>query len=363
VHLFDIGLTDHLEGPRDQPSAVIFDELAALVGLADRLGVRYAWFSEHHDHAHEGHLPTPLLFALHLAGQTRDIRLGTAIICLNLHHPLDVAEQVAVADLLTKGRMAVGFGSGSTPEEFRLFGLAETEDHERHARFEEALRLIRSAWTGIVPEAGTDGSSRYYSVPPHRPLPVPAGDLAGRSWVAVNSLGSARIAGSFNFNMLFSHLRTPEQYRQYSAAYRAAGGTQLIAANRPVFVGPDDQSAFDRAEPALRTLWRRFQGEGKVPAATPEPTRPEDLCAHPINFIVGGPESVARQLRELHEQTPFDVANVEVRWAGLSPELVHDSLRRLMDEVIPLLQQDQSGLVTTNKQNLSCIRKVDGLAK
>ena len=90
------------------------------------------------------------------------IRLGTAIICLNLHHPLDVAEQVAVADLLTNGRMAVGFGSGSTPEEFRLFGLAETEDHERHARFEEALRLIRSAWSGIVPEAEPEGSSRSF---------------------------------------------------------------------------------------------------------------------------------------------------------------------------------------------------------
>src|SRR5438876_1023387 len=134
LSLFTIGLTDHLEGPRDRPSASIFDEVADLVRLADRLGVQYAWFSEHHAHAHHGHLPAPLLFALHLAGQTRNIQLGTAIICLNLHHPLDVAEQVAMADVLTKGRMAVGFGSGSTPEEFGLFGLAETGEDERHAR-------------------------------------------------------------------------------------------------------------------------------------------------------------------------------------------------------------------------------------
>ena len=69
--------------------------------LADRLGVKYAWFAEHHAHAHYGHLPTPLLYALHLAGQTKQIQLGTAIICLNLHDPLDVAEQVAVADVLS----------------------------------------------------------------------------------------------------------------------------------------------------------------------------------------------------------------------------------------------------------------------
>jgi alkanesulfonate monooxygenase SsuD/methylene tetrahydromethanopterin reductase-like flavin-dependent oxidoreductase (luciferase family) len=282
VSLFEIGLTDHLEGPRDRPSTEIFDEVTDLVRLADDLGVRYAWFAEHHAHAHHGHAPTPLLFALHLAAQTRQIRLGTAIICLNLHHPLDVAEQVAMADVLTGGRMAVGFGSGSTPEEFGYFGLEETGELERHARFAEALRIIRSAWSaqGVGPERGSrpEPSHRHFAVPPHRPLPVPAPDLPARSWLAVNSAGSARIAGSLGFNMLFSHLRTPEQYRDYAATYREAGGTGLIAANRPVFVGPDDRSAFDLAETALRTLWRRFRREGKIPADTPEPDRPQDLC-------------------------------------------------------------------------------------
>ena len=219
MSLFEIGLTDHLEGPRDRPSAEIFDEVSDLVRLADDLGVRYAWFSEHHAHAHHGHLPAPLLFALYLAGQTTRIRLGTAIICLNLHHPLAVAEQVAVADML-------------------------------------------------------------------------------------------------------------------------AGGTGLVAANRPVFVGPDDASAFARAEPALRTLWHRFRDEGKIPAGTPEPESPADLCAHPINFVVGGLGSVARQLRKLHAQVPFDVANVEVRWTGLTHEQVRDSLRRLMEDVVPRLEAD-----------------------
>ena len=333
--MFTIGLTDHLEGPPDQPSSIIFDEVSDLVRLGDELGVRYAWFSEHHAHAHKGHLPTPLLLALHLAGQTRQIALGTAIICLNLHHPLDVAEQVAVADVLTQGRMAVGFGSGSTPEESELFGSPLMDDRGRQARFEEALGVIRSAWSGNWPGV----APRSFAVPPHRSLPVPAADLADRCWVAVNSVGSARIAGLMGFNMMFSHLRTPEQYRQYRAAYREVGGTGLVAANRPVFVGKDDRSAFELAEAALRNLWRRFRDEGKIPAATPEPTRPEDLCDHPINFIVGGPETVANRLLELHEQAPFDVANLELRWAGLSHDMICDSLRFLMREVMPLVKQ------------------------
>src|SRR5690348_7796925 len=127
-----LGLTDHLEAPSDQSSRQIFDTVIHQTRIADDLGFEYAWFAEHHAHAHFGHLPAPLLLALHLAGQTKQIRLGTAIICLNLHHPLSIAEQTATADLLSGGRMAIGFGSGSTPEEFALFGLPVTEESERH---------------------------------------------------------------------------------------------------------------------------------------------------------------------------------------------------------------------------------------
>jgi len=317
--MFSIGLTDHLEGPLDRPSTLIFDEVAELVELADRLGVRYAWFTEHHHHAHRGHLPTPLLMAIHMAGRTRNIRLGTAIICLNLHHPIDAAEQAAVADALTGGRMAIGFGGGSTPEEARLFGADLTDERTRHERFARALQVVLSVWRGE---------------PPHeRALPKPPADLASRSWVAVNSEGSARIAGALGFNMLFSHLRTPAQYREYRAAYREEGGRGLVAANRPVFVGPSDREALEIIEPALRTLWRRFRDEGKIPAETPEPTNPADLCAHPINFIIGGPETVVRRLRELQREAPFDVANLELRWDGLSHEQTLESLRRLMTQM------------------------------
>jgi alkanesulfonate monooxygenase SsuD/methylene tetrahydromethanopterin reductase-like flavin-dependent oxidoreductase (luciferase family) len=325
---FTIGITDHCEGPLSNPSKAIFDEVADLIRLADDLGVKYAWFAEHHGHAHQGHLPTPLLFALHLASQTKRIQLGTAITCLNLHHPLDVAEQTAVADTLTGGRMAVGFGSGSTPEEFGYFGLEVTDEAERHARFEAALRVIKAAWTG----RWRGSESSWFRLNSHASLPHPAASLSERCWLAVNSVGSARIAGAFNFNILFSHLRTSDQYREYISAYRGAGGHGLIAANRPVFVGPTDAIAFQRAEPALRILWRRFQREGKIAADIAEPRDPAALCGHPLNFLVGSRATVMHHLEELHAQTPFDVANVEVRWEGLDHATVCESLRLLMSE-------------------------------
>src|SRR5262245_23149493 len=149
----EFALTYHLEGPRDRPSLQVYEEVAAQVQLADDLGFDYAWFAEHHSHVHLGHLPCPLLLALALAGRTRRIHLGTAVICLNMHHPVPVAEQVAVADLLTGGRISPGFGSGSTPQELALFGLPQVDADTRHARFEESLRVIRAVWAG-------DGAAR-----------------------------------------------------------------------------------------------------------------------------------------------------------------------------------------------------------
>lgn len=175
-------------------------------------------------------------------------------------------------------------------------------------------------------------------MPPHQPLPVAAPDMASRAWVAANSVGAARIAGTLGFSMLFSHLRTPAQYREYSTAYRHAGGRGLIAANRPVHLADDDATAWTRAEPALRSLWRRFRSEGKIPADTPESTNSRDLCGHPINFLVGSPETVARRLNALSEQSPFDVANLEVRWAGLSDDDVLDCVRLLGSELRPRLR-------------------------
>lgn len=333
--MIEFGLTDHLEGPASTPSLEIYETIARQTRLADELGFEYTWFAEHHAHAHLGHLPSPLLLALHLVGQTKRIHLGTAIICLNLHHPLAVAEQTAVADLLTNGRMAIGFGSGSTPMEFGLFGLAETDESQRHARFEAALRLIAAAWRGEV----TQEDGALFEVAPHAPLPVAAPDLLSRSWLAVNSIGAAQIAGRLGFNMLFSHLRMPTEYLEYSRAYRDQGGRGKIAANRPVYVGATNRQAMDEAEPALRIFWRRFQSEGKIAADAREPVNPWKLCAHPINFIVGDAENVAARLLELYRAAPYDVANLEVRWTGLTDEQIFASMTRLAKEVRPILKQ------------------------
>jgi alkanesulfonate monooxygenase SsuD/methylene tetrahydromethanopterin reductase-like flavin-dependent oxidoreductase (luciferase family) len=328
-------LTYHIEGPRERPSESIYDEIGAQVTLADTLGYDYAWFAEHHSHIHLGHLPCPLLFALHLAGQTTQIHLGTAVICLNMHSALDIAEQVAVADHLTRGRISPGFGSGSTPEELALFGLPSVDADTRHAAFEESLRIIRGVWAG-------EGPARLDGPPPHfdTPLPHARPDLLRRSWVAANSLEAAKIAAAGGHNMMFSFLRTPEQYQALHAAYTEAGGRGSVAANRPVYVGEDDATAWREAEPALRTLWKRFVQEGKIPRDRPEP-EVFTLENAPGQFVVGSAETVAQFIRTLHDRVRFDVFNLEPRWAGFTPAQVTANLRRFAAQVMPLVRGEE----------------------
>jgi alkanesulfonate monooxygenase SsuD/methylene tetrahydromethanopterin reductase-like flavin-dependent oxidoreductase (luciferase family) len=325
-------LTYHVEGPRERPSLEIYEEIAQQVVLADELGFDYAWFSEHHSHVHYGHMPCPLLLALHLAGRTRNIHLGTAVICLNMHDAIAVAEQVAVADLLTGGRISPGFGSGSTPDELALFGRPSVDAETRHAQFAESLEVMRQVWDGTGPSR-PKGEGPGYGVP----LPQGREDLPGRVWLAANSLEAAAIAGERDFNMMFSYLRTPEQYEALYSAYREAGGRRSVAANRPVYVGDDDETAWSEAETGLRTLWRRFVSEGKIPKDRPEPER-FDLSNAPGQFLVGGPETVASGIQDLRARVPFDTLNLEPRWAGFAPEAVQGCIRRFAERVIPLLR-------------------------
>ncbi|VFS43422.1 Glutathione import ATP-binding protein GsiA [Serratia liquefaciens] len=112
----------------DQGSAQTRYRLAAeQIRHAERLGFDSAWIAQHHFHEQEGGLPSPLVFLAHVAAQTDRIRLGTAIITLPMENPLRVAEDAAVLDLLTDGRLEVGFGSGGTPTSFLPFGLTSEQ--------------------------------------------------------------------------------------------------------------------------------------------------------------------------------------------------------------------------------------------
>src|SRR5688572_24733002 len=132
--------------PADSPRtfAQEYREMLELVRVAESAGFDSAWVSEHHG-ASDGYLPSLLPMLAAFAASTETILLGTGIVLAPFHDPLRLAEDAAVVDQLSGGRLLLGLGIGWREEEFRMFGVPRSE---RAIRTEETIEILRRAWTG-----------------------------------------------------------------------------------------------------------------------------------------------------------------------------------------------------------------------
>src|SRR5262245_58413988 len=114
-----LGIYFDLRNPAEwqrSPSALYRGTLD-LVDEAERLGIDSVWFSEHH-FFEDGYLPQPLTMAAAVAARTSRVGIGTAIIAAPLHKPIEIAEQAAVVDIISDGRLTIGVGAGYVQKEF-----------------------------------------------------------------------------------------------------------------------------------------------------------------------------------------------------------------------------------------------------
>ncbi len=281
-----------------------------------------------------------MLFALYMAGQTKRIHLGSAVITNALHHPLRLAEDLLTADVLTGGRLSIGLGSGSTASEFAAFGIPpEDRDAEpRHQRFAEGLEVLEQAWRGDPISV----HGRYVDVEAPPVLPRAIRPLTDLLWIAANSEEQGHVAGQRGYGIMLSRERTVVTMGSICEAYRTGrrearlsldGGR--IAASRPMYVAPTDGQARAEAEEAIWTMVHRQRRDRPQFATMPVPTTFDEACER-VQFIAGSPQTVAQEVRQLYAQVPFTALHIQPRWKGLPPLLVQSSIRRFQQEVYPL---------------------------
>jgi len=121
-----------------------YHDVIELARLAETLGFDSVWVSEHHGSS-DGYLPSLLPVLAALATATDRMLLGTGVLLVPFHHPLRLAEDAAVVDQLSGGRLVLGLGLGWREEEFRMFGIPYKE---RLRRTVETVEILRNAWTG-----------------------------------------------------------------------------------------------------------------------------------------------------------------------------------------------------------------------
>jgi alkanesulfonate monooxygenase SsuD/methylene tetrahydromethanopterin reductase-like flavin-dependent oxidoreductase (luciferase family) len=129
---------------RAYPLSDLYRDHLEEAALAEELGFDCVWVSEHH-FSPDAWNPSPFTFLAAVAARTARVRLGTYVLLLPLHNPVRVAEDVAVLDNISGGRVDLGVGIGSSPAEFRAFGIPV---ENRLGRTFEALRIIERCFAG-----------------------------------------------------------------------------------------------------------------------------------------------------------------------------------------------------------------------
>lgn len=298
--------------------AEYYAECLALVEEAEALGYESVWLSEHHGTA-DGFLPSPLVAAAAIAARTSRIRIGTNVLLLPLHHPVRVAEDAAVADVISGGRLILGVGQGYAHHEFELL---EVDRRHRPSRCEEALLVIRQA----LREGRTGFAGRRFLLPdgafaPQRDVPIHVGATGGPALDRAVRLGDG----------LLAYVAEPEhaavRYSDYTAALRRGGRDRAdlpFTLTSVCHVAADADVAWEQAAQGIAYLESALRTES---------LRPEDLRR--ADYLVGTPEQVSVRLQALFADVPVDRFAFWARLPGLTYEQASAAQRLFAAEVMP----------------------------
>ena len=298
---------------------------------AEAEGFDSAWVAQHHFHEAEGGLPAPFVLLGLLAAQTRRIHLGTGIVTLPMELPIRVAEDAAVLDLVSGGRLELGVGSGGNPEAFAAFGL---RDEDRRAVFERHLAQLTDALAGRA----LPGGDRLY---PPRP------ELLARLWHATFSVEGARRAGATGAGLLLSRTqpRPPEAPEATLSAiqdpmidaYLAAlppGVAPRILASRSVFVTDEQGEAWRLAEAGLHRHHAWLASLGRAEAGPPPPV---ETLVRRMDVHLGTPAEVVASLRTDRVLARATELAVQVHSVDPPHPFVLRSIELVAREVAPAL--------------------------
>jgi alkanesulfonate monooxygenase SsuD/methylene tetrahydromethanopterin reductase-like flavin-dependent oxidoreductase (luciferase family) len=217
----------------DQSEYDAYQQTIEQVVLADRLGWSSVWCVEHHMLAEYSHCSAPEVLYGHLAARTENIRLGHGVRLLpkNYNHPIRVAEQAAVLDLISNGRVEFGTGRSSTRIEIEGFGL---DPADTRGMWEEGLDVVVGSWTNDVFEY----HGKYLDFPERHVIPKPLQKPHPPMWGATASDDGHEIMGRLGLGLLsFSIGVSPEDVKPRIERYRKG-----LAEPNPVGATPNHRA-------------------------------------------------------------------------------------------------------------------------
>jgi len=303
---------------------------------AEDLGFDSVWMEEHHsvvDH----YWPSPLTVLAGFATRTSRVRLGTDIIVAPFHHPVRLAEDAAMVDVMSNGRLILGAAIGYKPDEFALYG-ADLE--KRGARFEEQLAIVKGLWT----QDWVSFKGRYYQVEgtlEPKPVTQPHPPIWIGGWGDITLRRAATLADNWIPGPTADLARLLRGKEQFLANRRAAGLSAPPAEwplTRDVIIADTEREARALAEEHIMVSYRReYAGGWKHPfidasIATDLDTVKKD------RFLIGTPEQVVKALRPFVEEYGVTHLICRLFFPGMPHRHILRELELLSKEVMPAFQ-------------------------
>jgi alkanesulfonate monooxygenase SsuD/methylene tetrahydromethanopterin reductase-like flavin-dependent oxidoreductase (luciferase family) len=311
----------------------VYAQTLEQVALLDGLGLDLVWFSEHH-FVEDGYLPSFAPVAGAVAAVTQRVRISTNIALLPFSHPIRLAEDLAILDQLSGGRMELGIGLGYAPHEFRAFGFPVSR---RVSLTEECVDILKLAWSG---EPFTyDGKRYHFSDVRVTPDPVqPGGPLL---WMASTSPASADRAVRYNTQLLPQGVRSIvlDRWREKTRAEGRDPDDYRIGIIRNVFVTDDrerDWPPLRDAERYRMSVYARFFEEAGLTGRGDSFLDTERI---PQRAIIGNPDHCVDELVNFIRE--YGLTDV-VTWGsapGVQPATMTPMMERFVTEVAPRVRE------------------------
>jgi alkanesulfonate monooxygenase SsuD/methylene tetrahydromethanopterin reductase-like flavin-dependent oxidoreductase (luciferase family) len=328
----------------------VYDSGLEQMLAAEALGYSSVWIAEHHFNDY-GLCPSPPVLAAFVAARTTTMRLGMGVSLLPLHHPVDLAEQLAVLDVVSGGRLDVGIGRGGTLQDYQTF---QSDRGDSRARVEEGIELIRQSWSG----APFDFQGRFHSAERLHVRPRPAQRPHPPLFIAANSEDSVLSAARLGLPTLSSFFVPVAELQKRHQVYRDAA----LAAGRSLFEIEELERrswgmrvvhvAPDRAE-ALRAIEAPFMGYqrrmsvlrsdstgGSVPSSFDRSLlRLREFREYLADgwTLVGTPDEVRDDLQKFREATGYERVLLVMALPGLDTGRALRSMRLFAEHIAPVM--------------------------
>ena len=328
-----------------------FEKLLEQVELAEELGYESIWNTEHH-FSEYGRPGVPAITGAAIARTSR-IRVSTAVVVLPFHHPVRVAEDWAVLDHLSGGRVDVGIGRGNQPAEFEGLGVSMGEAEER---FSEALDIIRRAWT----EESFSYDGNFWKFPEIEVLPKPLTKPHPPLWQAAVSDYTVKKIIDRGINGLIGPYLTPYEilkeryFDPWHSLLAASGRTDVqMCHNEFVYVGESEKEVKHDVRDYVMWYIRkaaRIWGERDRSKVAQQYANYNDVLEYfdTVEFdevfdklaIFGTPDQVAEKIRWIRDEGGCNYLMNFMWFGGSSHEKAKRNMQLFAEEVMPRFVDD-----------------------